>query len=66
MSHEATHLPFIMQALTQRVRVHCSNKPRSRAIFYQIMRENEINTIRIFDGPDDQLWLLPKESKGEP
>ena len=58
------HLHYITKALiTGRLRIHSSNKNISRQKIYKLLRENNIKTLRVIEGPGDELWLLRKEPK---
>ena len=58
------HFHLITRALaTGRLRIHSSNKNVSRQKIYKLLRENNIKTLKVIEGPNDELWLLKKEPK---
>ena len=58
------HLHYITRALTiGQLRIHSSNKQVSRQKIYKLLRENNIKTLKVIEGPGDELWLLRKENK---
>ena len=58
------HFHLITRALaTGRLRIHSSNKTVSRQKIYKLLRMNNIKTLRVIEGPSDELWLIRKEPK---
>jgi hypothetical protein len=57
------HKAYLLSALVSPVRLHTSHKQLSRQRLYALARQLQIKTIKIIDGPRDELWLLPKEPK---
>ena len=58
------HLHYITRALTLgQLRIHSSNKTISRQKIYKLLRANNIKTLKVIEGPGDELWLLRKENK---
>lgn len=55
-------LPFITKALLKgSLRLHSSNKQLTRQHLYKLLRMNNIRTLRVVEGPNDELWLIRKE-----
>ena len=59
-----TTLPLLIsKALTKgRLRIHSTNKTLTRQHIYKILRTNNIKNLRIYDGPNDELWLVRKDN----
>ena len=58
------HFHLITRALAiGQLRIHSSNKNISRQKIYKLLRENNIKTLKVIEGPGDELWLLRKENK---